>query len=274
MTVIMGGEPLFVDSDNSPNAKRFICSGYYCGACHNHHDAIHFRIDSRRHDSGETGAGCAVMILSLLYLIGKHYVLSIFTLNIALLLGLCLSLVYALFIVSRFRFELRNGHSVKTAIALTQATAGKAVFFFSGLAVFVSLSALLMFPINILFSVGVGGLCAVFVAVITANMVLPAILSILGARVNCLAIGALTTIENGRSPFWHWLVCKVVKRPYMYFLVVMAILLTMSYPVFHANLAYQIIKFYRRMPRVVNFSLYLTTIQWKHLNPYSNHFSD
>lgn len=177
-----------------------------------------------------TGAGCAVMILSMLYVIGKHYALSIFTINIALLLGLCLSLDYALFIISRFRYELRNGHDVLTSLALTQTTAGKAVFF-SGLAVFVSLSALLLFPINILFSVGVGGLCAVFVAVVTANLVLPAILAILGKNINLLSIKSVTTLENGRSRFWRWLVEKVVHRPWWYFIIILFILLMMSLPI-------------------------------------------
>jgi putative drug exporter of the RND superfamily len=234
MTVVMGGEPLFVESVNTQTQKDLFAADIIAAPVTIIMMLFIFESIVGAMIPVMTGAGCAIMILSLLYIIGKHYVLSIFTLNIALLLGLCLSLDYALFIVSRFRFELRNGHSVMAAIAITQATAGKAVFF-SGLAVFVSLSALLMFPINILFSVGVGGLCAVFVAVVTANMVLPSILSILGQRVNCLAIGALTTIENGRSPFWHWLVSKVVKHPYVYFTVVMTILLTMSYPVLHAK---------------------------------------
>ncbi len=107
------------------------------------------------------GGGCALIILTTLFFLGHAFTLSIFTLNIALLLGLCLSLDYSLFVISRFRDELKNGLDIKEAIAVTEATAGKAIFY-SGLAVFASLSALLLFPINILFSVAVGGLTAVF----------------------------------------------------------------------------------------------------------------
>ncbi len=101
------------------------------------------------------GGSCALMILTILYFLGHYFTLSIFTLNIALLLGLCLSLDYSLFIISRFRDELNKNESIIQAIAMTQATAGKAILF-SGLTVFASLSALLLFPINILFSVAVG----------------------------------------------------------------------------------------------------------------------
>ncbi len=134
------------------------------------------------------GGCCALMILTLLFAFGHLFTLSIFTLNIALLLGLCLNLDYALFIVSRFRLELRQSpKNIEVAIAKTLATAGRAVFF-SGLAVFISLSALLFFPINILFSIGIGGLTATFVAVTIAVLVLPAVLAILQAKINCLPV--------------------------------------------------------------------------------------
>jgi RND superfamily putative drug exporter len=99
------------------------------------------------------GGCCALIILTVLYCLGHLFSLSIFTLNIALLLGLCLNLDYSLFIINRFRNELhKHAGDTRMAIAITLATAGRAVFF-SGLAVFVSLSALLFFPINILFSI-------------------------------------------------------------------------------------------------------------------------
>lgn len=131
------------------------------------------------------GGCCALMILTLLFALGHVLTLSIFTLNIALLLGLCLNLDYALFIVARFRTELKETpRDPKIALARTMATAGRAVFF-SGLAVFISLSALLLFPINILFSIGIGGLTATFVAVLVATIALPAVLAILQQRINC-----------------------------------------------------------------------------------------
>ena len=175
------------------------------------------------------GGGCAILILSTLYFLGHLFSLSIFTLNIALLLGLCLSLDYALFIISRFRDELHQGRDLKDAIAITQATAGKAIFY-SGLALFASLSALLLFPINILFSVAVGGLSAVFMAVVTAIIILPAILSLLGPHINLLEIKLFKKPRSTQAKSWHWLAEKVVGRPMFYFISILIVLLLLGHP--------------------------------------------
>ncbi|WP_019217860.1 MMPL family transporter [Legionella tunisiensis] len=74
------------------------------------------------------GGGCALLILTSLYILGESWTLSVYTLNIALLLGLCLSLDYSLFIINRFREELHNGVDIEEAIAITAETAGKAIF--------------------------------------------------------------------------------------------------------------------------------------------------
>ena len=174
------------------------------------------------------GGGCALMILTALYFLGHAFSLSIFTLNIALLLGLCLSLDYSLFIISRFRDELHNGLDVREAVAVTQATAGKAIFF-SGLAVFVSLSALLLFPINILFSVAVGGLTAVFVAVFTAIILLPATLAVLNTRINLLSVRRRRKKPSAFNS-WRWLAEKVVNRPFSCFFSILIVLLILGHP--------------------------------------------
>ena len=172
------------------------------------------------------GVSCAVLVLCSLYTLAHLMDLSIFTINIALLLGLCLSLDYALFIICRFREELSEGHSIEEAVANTMATAGNAVFF-SGLAVFFSLSALLMLPINILISVGVGGLFAVLFSVLAALTLLPAILSMLGARVN---VGSLFKTNMKESRFWHYLATKVVSKPYLCLLLGFLLILGLCFP--------------------------------------------
>lgn len=172
------------------------------------------------------GGGCALMILTLLYWLGHLFTLSVFTLNIALLLGLCLSLDYSLLIINRFREELKHDQ-LETGIAITQATAGKAVFF-SGFAVLVSLSALFIFPISILFSVAVGGVVAVCCAVITSLFVLPAMLSLLKERINFGAVPLLKPANHGRA--WRWFAKKIVRRPYVYGIMIFIILLALGYP--------------------------------------------
>lgn len=183
------------------------------------------------------GAICALIILMVLYLVGQAVTLSVFTLNIALLLGLCLSLDYALLIVNRFRDELRHGRPVQEAVAVTQSTAGKSVFF-SGLAVFISLSALLLFPINVLFSVGVGGLVSACVAVSVAVILLPALLGILSHKINLLPIRIFKQGRQKRNSVWHWIVTKVVKRPWMYFCSLLIVLLFLGYPFIYAKFGF------------------------------------
>lgn len=178
------------------------------------------------------GGVAAIFILTGIYFIGLHCTLSIFTVNIALLLGLCLSLDYALFVTSRFRDELDKGLSTSEAIAVTHATAGQAVLF-SGIAVFASLSALLLFPINILFSVAVGGMTAVFFAVLTATVLLPAVLAVVNTKINWLPVNILS--KGNSNYLWHWLAQKVVKHPVFYFVTVFTLLLFLGFPSLYAK---------------------------------------
>jgi putative drug exporter of the RND superfamily len=179
------------------------------------------------------GGGCALIILTTLYFLGNLFALSIFTLNLALLLGLCLSLDYALFIIFRFRNELKK-HKLHDAIAITMSTAGRAIFF-SGLAVFISLSALLFFPINILFSIGVGGLVAVFMAVMIALTLLPATLSVVGRRINHLAIRKVNKKEAESRHLWRRLAQIVTARPWFFFFISLGFLLLLGYSLCHVR---------------------------------------
>lgn len=177
------------------------------------------------------GGVCAILMLTSLYFLGHAFSLSVFTLNIALLLGLCLCLDYSLFIINRFRDELKT-KELSEAIACTQASAAHAILF-SGLAVFASLSALLLFPINILFSMGIGGLVAVFFAVSIAIILLPAVLSILGDKVNSLSLHFGR--KNKKFNFWHELAEKITKRPIFYFISILIVLLMLGYPFLSAK---------------------------------------
>ena len=100
---------------------------------------------------------------------------SVFAINIVTMLGLGLAIDYALFVVSRFREELAAGFAVEDAVVRTMATAGRTVAI-SGLTVAVSLGALLLFPMNFLQSMGLGGIAAVVVAMVAALTTLPALL--------------------------------------------------------------------------------------------------
>lgn len=180
------------------------------------------------------GGGCSLIILTSLYFFGHHFTLSVFTINIALLLGLCLCLDYSLFFINRFREELRNGLSSDEAIAVTQGSAGKAIFF-SGLAVFASLSALFLFPVNILFSMAVGGLSAVFFAVLISLVLLPAILAVLKTKINLLSIHLFKKYQQSGFSCWRWIAKQVVCCPYLFFFGVLIFLLVLGYPFLSAK---------------------------------------
>lgn len=225
-----GGEPIFIDDINKQTQKDLYKADLVAAPVSVVIMILIFGSLVAAFVPIVLGGSCALIILISLYFIGQALTLSIFTLNIALLLGLCLSLDYSLFIISRFRDELEKEQSTMDSIAITIATAGKAVFF-SGLAVFISISVLVFFPVNILFSVGIGGLVAVFVAVFIAIIILPAVLSVLKTKINVLPVRLFKKkkAEEG-SRFWQWLARKVVMRPLLYFFFILFFLLLLGYP--------------------------------------------
>lgn len=112
---------------------------------------------------------------------------SVFAVNVITILGLGLAIDYGLFVVGRFREELRRGLSTEEAVVRTMATAGRTVAV-SGLTVAIALAGLLIFPQVFLRSMGFGGMAAVLVAMVAALTVLPALLAVLGPRVDALPI--------------------------------------------------------------------------------------
>src|SRR5258708_4771344 len=133
------------------------------------------------------GGAAVVVSLALIFGLGQITNLSIFVLNITTLFGLGLGVDYSLFMVSRFREELAHGRDVEEAVAITVATAGRAVTF-SGLTVSIGLVGLVFFSINMLRSVGMGGVLVVLMAVFAAITLLPAVLAIIGTRVNAFPV--------------------------------------------------------------------------------------
>jgi RND superfamily putative drug exporter len=229
MTTTLGGEAIFIDSINQQTQRDLFHADIIAAPISIIILILVFGSLIAAIIPVILGAGCAIFILTILCALGHAMTLSIFTVNIALLLGLCLSLDYSLFIINRFREELKQNKSIPDAIATTLATAGRAIFF-SGLAVFVSLSALFLFPINMLFSVAVGGITAVLIAVLIAIMVLPAVLGILETRINRLPIRLFKKNYHASARIWHQIAATVVKRPLLFFLTAFMLLLLCGSP--------------------------------------------
>jgi RND superfamily putative drug exporter len=178
------------------------------------------------------GGVTVALVLGIVYGLTHLTELSIFTLNVASLLGLGLSIDYSLFLVSRFREELAS-HDLADAVARTTATAGRAVFF-SGLTVLIGLSGLGFFEFLFMRSVGIAGMLVVLVAVSASLTLLPAVLGILGRRINALRVIRRGT-ETGR--FWHWITEFVMQRPWQVALPVVALLVLLGLPFRHVELS-------------------------------------
>ncbi|SFU01018.1 putative drug exporter of the RND superfamily [Geodermatophilus amargosae] len=160
---------------------------------------------------------------------------SIFAVNVVTVLGLGLAIDYGLFVVSRFREEVRRQRSVEDALARTLATAGRTVAV-SGVTVAISLSGLLLFPQVFLRSMGFGGMSAVLVAMLAALTLLPALLAMLGPRVDALSVRRLFRRRRRpahaahRDGAWYRIAHGVMRRPVVYGVAVAALLVTLALP--------------------------------------------
>jgi RND superfamily putative drug exporter len=175
------------------------------------------------------GGVSVLTTLAALYFVAGSYDMSVFVLTLSTMLGLGLGIDYALFFVSRFREELES-YPVSEAVLRTVTTAGRSIFF-SGTAVLIGLSGLLFFPFMFMRSIGVAGVMVVFVSVAAALTLLPALLGVLGHRVNWLPVR-----RHGRSigtGFWGRSAEVVMRHPLVVILLVSTLLATLLYPVTH-----------------------------------------
>ena len=119
------------------------------------------------------------------------------------------------------------------AVVATVATAGRAVFF-SGLTVLLGLIGLVLFEFMILRSVGIAGAVVVFLAVVSALTLLPAILAIVGTRIDALAIRRVTPVDDPNGP-WARLARWVMRRPVAVLVPTLAVLLLLGSPFLHVR---------------------------------------
>lgn len=165
-----------------------------------------------------------------LYILGSVTDVSVFAINLTTALGLGLGIDYALLMVSRFREQLATGASVDDAVRRTVSTAGRTIAF-SAATVAAALAALLVFPQYFLRSFGYAGIGVVVIAAISTLFIMPALLVVLGHRVNS---GRLPWVKpertTTRTPFWGRLAGAVMRRPALTALPVLAVLLVAAGP--------------------------------------------
>jgi trehalose monomycolate/heme transporter len=156
---------------------------------------------------------------------------SIYSINITTILGLGLAIDYGLFMVGRFREELQRQATVEDAVARTVATAGRTVAV-SGVTVAVALASLMLFPEVFLRSMGYGGVATVLVDMLAALTVLPALLAVLGPKVNALRVrrSVHARARQDGSGGWYRLARAVMRRPAAVVAVIVVVLLALGSP--------------------------------------------
>lgn len=158
--------------------------------------------------------------------------LTIFILNIVPMIGLALSIDFALLLINRYKEELQT-KSIEDAVKISVATAGRSIIF-SGLCVFIGLSALWFIQIDIFQNVALGGMAVVFISAFCALTFLPALLAVLGTNINKFSVLRVT---DNKTNIWHRFAKFVMRRPVIMAAAALAILLAGLVPVAQMTLS-------------------------------------
>lgn len=186
------------------------------------------------------GVAAVVGALGVTALVGQAMDLAIGVTNIVTMMGLAVGIDYSLFVLSRYREERSRGLDKIDAIAAAGANASRAVLF-SGMTVVLALCGLVMFPMSIFYTMGIGAILVVIVAVMAALTLLPALLGLFGDRVNAWRIpfiqrrgdrqGAVAT-----GGFWATTASVVMRRPVVSLIIASGLLIAAAVPYFDANM--------------------------------------
>jgi RND superfamily putative drug exporter len=165
-----------------------------------------------------------------LFVLGSITDVAIYSINLTTALGLALAIDYALLMVSRYREELARGQDPAQAVATSVRTAGRTILF-SGATVAAALAVLLIFPLYFLRSFAYAGIGVVLISIVAAVVVLPALLAVLGPRVNAGRLPwARKRAPSIAAPVWGRLAGLVMRRPALIAVPVVAALLLIALP--------------------------------------------
>ena len=170
-----------------------------------------------------------------LFVLGSVTNVAIYAINLTTALGLALAIDYALLMVSRFREELGRGQEPARAVVRSVQTAGRTIVF-SGATVVAALAVLLIFPLYFLRSFAYAGIGVVLISMAAAVVVLPALLAVLGRRVNSGRLPWARGREpSTAAPFWGRLAGQVMRRPALLAIPVLAVLMLVALPLRHVG---------------------------------------
>lgn len=163
-----------------------------------------------------------------------------FVTNFITMIGLAVGIDYTLFILARYREERARGHENVDAIAIAGASASRAVLF-SGVTVVFALVGMLVVPTTIFFSMALGAILVVVYAVLLALILLPAILSVMGDKVNAWRVPFLqqsVDYDDTSRGFWNWLTRNVLRHPVIFMVATFTLLVVLTIPYFNINLGF------------------------------------
>jgi RND superfamily putative drug exporter len=176
-----------------------------------------------------------IVALGLVAVISLEFSLSIFIVNMLTGMGLALGIDYSLFVVSRYREERGHGLAKYDAIARTGATASRAVLF-SGSTFVIALLGMFIVPTSIMRSLALGAILVGIVSVAAALTLLPALLSIVGDRVNSMRVPYLGRnlgrADTAEGRFWKRIVDAVLRRPALSLVLSVGAMLLLAAPIF------------------------------------------
>ena len=159
------------------------------------------------------GVASIAIAIGVVAVVGQTVKFSFFVTNMITMMGLAVGIDYSLFVVSRYREERRRGRDKLDAIEATGATASRAVFF-SGMTVVLALAGMLLIPNTIFKSLSAGAIFVVIIAVLASLTLLPAVLGLLGDKVNSLRIHRRKDAGAGKAGgFWDKVTRNVMRRP-------------------------------------------------------------
>ncbi len=168
------------------------------------------------------GVVSIAIAMGLAALVGQAFDLSFFITNMITMIGLAVGIDYSLFIVSRYREEREKGFEKVEAIGRAGATATRAVFF-SGMTVVLALIGMLLVPNTLFRSLGLGAILVVVAAVIASTTLLPAVLSLMGDKINALKVRRRGSLDS-QGRYWDRITKTVMRRPVIAMVLSVAVL--------------------------------------------------
>jgi uncharacterized membrane protein YdfJ with MMPL/SSD domain len=176
------------------------------------------------------GALSVLITFALVYAVASHTEVSVYATTMVTMIGIGVAVDYSMFILARFREELAAGAATETAVARAMSTSGTAVAF-SGMTVVVSLASIWIVPVRAVQSMALAAIMVVAVAVLAGLTLLPAVLTLLGPRINALGVPGRRA-NASRQGFWMRWSQRVMRRPLLAAAGSAAILITLALPAF------------------------------------------